>query len=74
MAKPNSPNTPNKYYFYNDATKIVWHAEFMPEDRNDLIYIGTSDNPNVVMAAAYFMRDMVDPTGYKVQELVELTE
>jgi len=74
MAKPNSPNTPNKYYFYNDATKIVWYSDFMPEDRNDLIYIGTSDNPNHTMAASVFMKDMIDPVGYTLQELVELTE
>lgn len=71
MAKPYSPNTPNKYYFYNDATKIVWYSNNMPENSTDIIYIGTSDNPNPRMAAGIFMRNIDGGTGYRVKEWIE---
>lgn len=58
-----------RYYMYDPITKIIYHTLEMPEDRHDLIFMNSSDNPNTKMAAAVFAKDFKIKTGYKLREL-----
>ena len=69
MASPVS--APNRYYFYSESRSIVFYSEHYPEGENDLIYIGTSNNPIPASAATAFMQSSTKPTGYKVRQLPE---
>lgn len=68
MTNPKSSTATTKYYFYNDATQIIYYSEEFTSDP-DLIYVGTSDNPNPKMAAGAFMQNGKAPSGYSIQEL-----
>ncbi len=57
------------HYLYDDATKIIYYSEKMPEDRNDLIYLGESDHPNPRGGAAHLMRTNKINTGFRVRKL-----
>ena len=58
----------NRYYFYNDNKKIIYHGTEFSSDPN-LIYLGTSDNTNWAMAAQVFTKDMKINSGYKLKRL-----
>ena len=58
----------NRYYFYNDTNKIIYHGTEFSSDPN-LIYLGTSDNTNWAMAAQVFTKDMKINSGYKLKRL-----
>lgn len=56
------------YYSYDDRSLIVYYSDELPEDPN-LIYMGTSDNPNPSMAAAVFLKDAKIQSGFRLREL-----
>lgn len=70
MASPVS--APNRYYFYSESRSIVFFSEVYPEGENDLIYIGTSNNPIPSSAATAFMQSTGKPSGYKVRSWPEV--
>lgn len=63
MTNPKPSDSPNKYFFYDDATRIVYYSEEYIDDHN-LIYIGTSNNPDPKMAMAAFMQNGKINQGY----------
>lgn len=65
-----SPVAPNRYYFYSESRATVFYTERFPEGENDLIYIGTSNNPIPASAATAFMQASVKSSGWKVTELI----
>ena len=58
----------NRYYFYNDIEKVIYHGTEFSSDPN-LIYLGTSDNANWAMAAQVFTKNMKINSGYKPKRL-----
>lgn len=64
--QPSTDHT--KYYFYNDTTRIIYHSKEYQTDQ-DLIYLGTSDNPNPKMAAAVFISNGSIKAGFTIKEL-----
>jgi hypothetical protein len=58
----------DRYYFYNDQTKIIYHSKEFSLDP-DLIYLGSSDNPNFAMAAQVLTKNNTIPTGYRLRRL-----
>lgn len=58
----------DRYYFYNDTNKTIYHGTEFSSDPN-LIYLGTSDNVNWAMAAQVFTKDMKINSGYKLKRL-----
>lgn len=70
---PQTPVQTYRHYFLEDATKIIWYTETMPEDRFDLIHIGQSNNPNPKAAAAFFMQQGKVNTGFSLQNLDDPT-
>lgn len=57
------------YYYYDDHTRTVFWSETETEDRPDLIFLGSSVNPNKRMAVAAFTHKMDKPWGWKIREL-----
>ncbi len=57
----------NRHYFLDDKNKIVYYMIDWPEVTR-LTYMGTSDNPNIKMAAQVFMRQGKCLTGCKIKE------
>jgi predicted secreted protein len=62
-------NAPNRYYFLHEETSIVYFSETYPEERMDLIYIGTSNNPIPKSAATAFMQKNMGNNRFKVKPL-----
>ncbi len=69
MANPKPDVKPYKYYFYDDARLIIYYSDVFPDDLN-LVYLGTSDNPNHKMAAAFFTQSGKINSGFTIQEYV----
>lgn len=67
---PKPVDRPSIHYLYDDATKIIYWSEKMPENRHDLIYIGESNHPNPRGGAAHLMRTNKINTGFKVRKLL----
>lgn len=57
-----------RYYTYDDKNLIIFHSLEYPSNSN-LIYLGTSDNPSPMMAAAVFLKDGKISEGFRVREL-----
>jgi len=60
--------TESFYYTYNDVTKIIYWSTDFPEDRPELIYLGSSNNKNKMMAAQALFNNR--GTGFRLRELV----
>ena len=58
----------NRYYFYDDTKKIIYHGTEFASGSN-LTYLGTSDNANWAMAAQVFTKNMEINSGYKLKRL-----
>lgn len=56
------------YYLYNDVTKIIYWSDSFPDDKPELIFIGSSDNENKLMAAQALFNNR--GTGFRLRELV----
>lgn len=67
-------NKLRKDYFFDEPNKIIYWAENFPENTN-MEYLGASDNPKHVIAAASFMQQGKFKgrhlTGLKVREYTE---
>lgn len=70
-SNPQTPASTLLHYLVHDATKIIYYCEEVPEDRHDLIYIDSSDNPNPKAAAAFLMRNGKVKSGFKLRNLDE---
>lgn len=68
MANPKPLVKRTRYYFYDDASLIVYYSDELPED-STLIYLGTSDNPNPKMAVGAFTQDGKITKGYTIMPL-----
>lgn len=68
MTKPISSDSPTKYYFCDDATLTVYYCDDILEG-NGMVYLGTSDNPNPVMAVGAFTQQGKVKSGYRIQSL-----
>lgn len=64
-------DTLERHYFYNEETKVIYYSEPMREIPYEpsLIYLGSSDNKKVKMAAAHFMKNDKVKSGYKLEKL-----
>jgi hypothetical protein len=69
MANPKPDVKTSKYYFYDDASMIVYYSDIFPNDLN-LIYIGTSDAVDPKKAAAFFTQSGKITSGFTIQEYV----
>lgn len=57
------------FYYYDDETRTVFWSEKEIEDRPDLIFIGSSVNPNKKMAIAAFTYTDEKPWGHRINKL-----
>lgn len=57
------------YYYFDEKTRTVYHSEELVEDRPDLIFLGSSLNPNKKMTVATMVQDMDQAFGYKIKPL-----
>ena len=62
-------HTPIIYYYMNEDTRVVFWYSAIVEDRPDLIFLGSSRNPNKKMAVAAFVKGSDREFGYTLQEL-----
>lgn len=58
------------FYYYDEPQKIIYYSNRLVEDRPDLVFLGSSLNPNPKKAAAAFTHKFKRPMGHKVKELV----
>lgn len=58
-----------RYYLYDDNSKIIYYGETLPENWQSLIMLGSSDNPKPAMAAAVFLKDGKVNEGFRLREL-----
>ena len=68
MTNPIPSDTPNKYYFVDDATLSVIVTDNF-DDGNGLVYLGTSNNPKPKMAVAAFTQQGKIKSGYSIRVL-----
>lgn len=59
-----------RHYFYDDATRTVFHTTMDPKKILSFSYMGMSDNPNPKMAAAVFMQHGKALSGCKIREYI----
>lgn len=57
------------YYYFDEHTRTVFHSEELVEDRPDLIFLGSSLNPNKRMTVATMVQDLDQAHGYKIKPL-----
>ncbi len=60
----------NRHYYLDEKTKTIWYTNILHHDTG-FTYMGTSDNPNIKMAAQVFMRQGKCLTGCKIKEYSE---
>lgn len=58
-----------RYYLYDDETKIIYYGEDLPENWDNLIFLGVSDNPKPAMAGAVFMKSGKVAEGFRLKPL-----
>jgi hypothetical protein len=73
MTNPQTPVAILLHYLLNDATKIIYYSTELPEDQNNLILLGSSDNPNPKAAAAFFMQQGKVKKGFSLRNLDDPT-
>ena len=57
------------YYYFDEPTRTVFWSEELVEDRPDLMFMGSSMNPNKRMTVAVMVQDMDITFNYKIKEL-----
>lgn len=57
------------YYYFQEATRTVFWSDELVEDRPDLMFMGSSLNPNKKMTVAVMAQDLDQVHGYKIREL-----
>lgn len=60
---------PEIYYYYNEKSRIVYHSESLIDNRPDLIFLGSSINPNKRMSVAAFIKGHDQEHGYTIKQL-----
>lgn len=58
-----------RYYYFDEDTRTVFHSETEQEDRHDLMFLGSSLNPNIRMTVAVMIKSLDQEFGYKIKEL-----
>lgn len=58
------------YYFSEDASTIYWSVIEL-KDQYDMIFLGSSTNPNKKMAISVFTHKLPQPDGWTLKELIE---
>lgn len=61
----------NRHYYLDEKTKTIWHMGILRPNCG-LIYMGTSDNHNIKMAAQVFMSQGKCLTGCKIKRYTEI--
>lgn len=59
-----------RYYYYDELSRTIYHSEKLVEDRPDLIFLGSSLNPNERMAVATFAKNLDREFGYNIKPLL----
>ncbi len=62
-------NNPEIFYFFDEKRRIVYHSNTLIDDRPDLIFLGSSINPNKQMAVATFVKGSDQEHGYTIKQL-----
>ena len=57
------------YYYFDETTRTVFHSTELVEDRPDLMFMGSSLNPNHRMTVAVMAKDLDQVHGYKIKPL-----
>lgn len=57
------------YYYFNEDTRTVYYSKKLVEDRPDLMFLGSSLNPNKRMTVATMVQDLDQVYGYKIKPL-----
>lgn len=57
------------YYYFDEKTRTVYHSTELVEDRPDLMFMGSSLNPNHRMTVAVMAQDLDQVFGYKIRPL-----
>lgn len=57
------------YYYFDESTRTVFYATELFEDRPDLMFMGSSMNPNHKMTVAVMAQDMDQVYGYTIKPL-----
>lgn len=65
-------SAPDRYYFYSESRSVIFYSDYYPEAEDDLIFIGTSNNPIPASAATAFMQASEKPSGWKVKPWPEI--
>ncbi len=62
---------PEIYYVIDEPSRTIFWTEDESalEDRPDLVFIGSSTNPNKRMAVAVFVQNDDQDFGYKIKQL-----
>lgn len=58
------------YYLLDEKSSTVFWTDQEEDHPNDLIFIGSSINPNKKMSVAAFMKGTEQTSGYKIKELI----
>lgn len=61
---------PEWYYYQDDHTRTIFYTDTEQEDRHDLIFVGSSVNPNHKMAVAVMVQNDLIPMGFKIRPLL----
>lgn len=57
------------YYYFDEKTRTVFHSSELVEDRPDLMFMGSSLNPNHRMTVAVMAQDLDQVYGYTIKPL-----
>lgn len=57
------------FYYFDENTRTVYHSTELVEDRPDLMFMGSSLNPNHRMTVAVMVKDLDQVHGYKIKPL-----
>lgn len=60
---------PETFYYFDEKTRTVYHSTELVEDRPDLMFMGSSLNPNHRMTVAVMAQDLDQVYGYKIMPL-----
>lgn len=63
-------NQVQTYYYFQTETRTVFYSSEFIEDRPDLMFMGSSMNPNHKMTVAVMAQNFMDQVyGYKIKPL-----
>lgn len=62
-------NPTQTYYYYDTYTRTVFHSDRLVDDRPDLMFLGSSMNPDKRMTVSTMVKDLDQTHGYKIKPL-----